>query len=554
MISTRRSLPIEAILVMVLLGIFISVIVAVCAPKRTQAWGSENPNSAHYSIINKAVEYLRRKDLLSDWPLEVYTSTINYGAYFADFPYDPVGLKCDWAGLYEGTCDALHHYRSGDCIHLTDGGVCIGDGGGLGAPDYGQTLYELAVQFWPGGMPVPDIHDLPLRYSGGSMTTLFDGAELGPFVVGGHPFAYDIVCQANCGDAEDLCLCFVEDAYRWPGFVGANLLYPLPRESIQSSLTYLGWAIHLVEDLSTPVHAKNETGSYHRTFEDRADELISDGRMSHLPVDPGGSYSFVDTAYDDYPVSPDFFNTDWTIAQFAQEAARRSIEAETPPWSDGSWGVAMDDQIEIDLDTSIKLVAGVLFKFFSQYELQQDVFEQGQANDTEETAAEIDTGRYEDLTIHAPLDDDFYSLSISEDFSDVRIILNYDRTQHDGELALDIRYRDCVGEGCPWVLADFRATDSGWIYEENSVPAGREYSMMVSALDLRPFAYSMQVYAGRGDLPYDRHEDNNSEDTAKEFSPYVCDYTGELNIHSDGDRDYYYVNAEGFSVETSTTT
>ena len=548
--------------ILFLLLIFITSITFFSVPSIVYGWGSEylskikthvtkdgilsedtnHADSAHYFIIDKAIEHLRKEGLLSYWPLETYQFYIKYGAFWADFPFSPVGLVCDWAGFYMGTCDALHHYYDGDCIYLTDVGTCIGDGGGLGAPEYAQTLFDLAVSFWPGGTPVPSIYDLPIRDSGGYMTTKFEGADLGWFLVGGHPFAYNIECLANC-PGPDLCLCHKDWAYYWPGFVNVSLFDFSPKETVRNSMTYLGWAIHLVEDLSTPVHALNETGTDHAKFEGRADELINNGSMSHLPVPPDGTYSFVEV-YNDYPVSPNFFYPNWSITQFAQEAAHRSIDAKTPPWSEGEWGMVLDDQVEIDLDTSSKLIAGVLYKFFSPLELSKDSFEQ---NDIPAEATIITNGVYEGLTIHAPLDDDFYEITVLDNNSTLRVGVNFDNKKHD--LGMYISYLYCDGEYCTEVPVPPRETDGGFLYEGTGLPAGRKYLVHVFSMDSMPANYSLFVTSN---IDEDFNEPNDTHDTATEFQ-WGCNYTGKINIHNDSDVDLYKVDASGYSVKAEIT-
>jgi hypothetical protein len=415
-------------------------------PDATSPWGSENypgkpdskpPYSAHYFILNKAIDYLRRSgvDLLPDWPLEDYRDLLLYGAYWADFPNDPVGVNCVWGGssIYEGTCDALHHYLTGNDIHEDSvTGASIGHGGGLGVPEYSQVLYDLALKFWPGGSPVPDIRTLPYRTSGGFINLPASpggaGPRLGPIVVGGHPFAYDVVetCVRNsCGWGTGCIGPTTEEAYTWPGFVGTrwnrdtcSWTRATPAESTRASLIYLGWTIHLVEDLSTLVHAQNLTGLRHREVENDADALILGGWFANLPLRPqaGSTYG------NGLEVRPDFFHNDWAIEQFATESAL--LAAPGIPLE--VFGVPGD--YEMELDTAMKMVAGILVKFFSELELPKDAFE---PNNTPGTAASLPSGDHRQLTIHAPLDADLYQVPVTQDYSDVRIELVSGSAQRD---------------------------------------------------------------------------------------------------------------------------
>lgn len=539
------------------LAVYIVLLLAIISiPKSVYGWGSEREYSAHYFIINKAIKYLKDKNILvGNWPFEEYARTINEGARWADFPIansvqsggSSTMLICDWAGFYSGTCDALHHYRKGGDIYCPDASINIGHGGGLGAPSYAQNLYELAIKFWFGGEPIPDIHDLQLKNSGGSITTLFDGSELGPFVIGGFPFAFDMACVAvndNC-PPDEWCFCHKETAYKWPGFLGAMwdqqqgiITDIIPKENIQSSLFYLGWTIHLVEDLSTPVHAENITCSIHKEFEDRADELIRNGSMEklNLPIDPNNGRTYTSPYIS---VRPDYFHNDWTIEQYANESANLAIAAKLVPDSD-ILEIPQDHQIEIDLDTSIKMVAGILYKFFSNFELPKDTFE---PNNSPQNAAPISTGRYDYLTIDYPFDEDFYEINVTENYSEVSILLNYDRSAG-AELSAYWEYEISQGENSFWLQEWPRNTERGMIFEATYVPVGRKYRIHIYPMQYLAVNYSMEIYVGSGELPFDPYENNNSIDTATPLLGRISN----ANLHNNYDVDYYKLSANGYSV------
>jgi hypothetical protein len=559
--------------VLKIMGLSIFFVSLGLLPNICFGWGSSNfidldgVDSAHYFIIDKAIQHIKDKGLLIQWPLDDYRIFIRYGAYWADFPYYPIKLECDWAGLYSGTCDALHHYFTGDCIELTDaGGPCIGDGNGLGAPKYAQSLYDLAVKFYPGGDPIPNIHNLPFLRSAGYMTTYLDGRQFGPFAIGGHPFAYEIECAAYCGEEAE-CYCNIEYAYYWPGFTADGnrlhfcktnpcIAYSIDRfsydagysallsaiESVRSSLIFLGWAIHLVEDMSMPDHALNKTGTHHKNFEDRADELIQSGAMNHLPLSIDKTYS---SPY--ITVRPDYFNKEWTILEFAQRSAQLSVEAKYVPGSD-VLGIPEDHQIEIDLDTCIKIAAGVIYKFFSEIELPSDNFE---PNNTTLTAETLSSGVYENLTIHAPFDDDFYQVICPANYGRIRILVNYDVLKFNDDLNINIEYTDCDTEPCIWVKSGFRIMNTGGIYEEEFVPFGRHYLIEVSGSGRNvPVPYSILVFSGVGDLPPDVYEENNTYSTASVLRYGLCDFSGKVNIHNASDKDFYKIDwAQGYSIQ-----
>jgi hypothetical protein len=177
-------------------------------------------------------------------------------------------------------------------------------------------------------------------------------------------------------------------------------------------------------------------------------------------------------------------------------------------------------------------------------ELFKDSFE---PNNTSASAFLIGSGFYDNLTIHAPYDEDWYQITVDQDFSDVQISMNYDVLHHDATFYVE--YEVCQGGNCSWIQEFAKATPTGRIYETKSAPAARKYRFHVYALDQFPLTYSMSVYVGTGDLPPDPYEPNNSPSTALTFAGKLAD----ANIHNNSDVDYYKINASGYSVETEIT-
>ena len=152
-----------------------------------------------------------------------------------------------------------------------------------------------------------DINTLPLIVFGikiGFETGFLSvgGFTCGPFVIGAHPFAYDVCClngvteitsadnfvvplvlgAPSCGDWN------IALAYQWPRFVDKSQPGN-PIEKIKSSLVYLGWAIHMLEDLCMSGHAFNITGSDHSKYEKEADDHVNSGLFDDtypIPIDP----------------------------------------------------------------------------------------------------------------------------------------------------------------------------------------------------------------------------------------------------------------------------
>ncbi len=177
--------------------------------------------------------------------------------------------------------------------------------------------------------------------------------------------------------------------------------------------------------------------------------------------------------------------------------------------------------------------------------LPADQFED---NDSLGTATVIVPGLY-DLTLDTRFDEDFYLLTTVEDGGDMRLTIS--TSPRPQLLSVDIRARDC--DTCPFVLAGAERTNNGWRFEQRAVPAGRLYDIHVFEPDPRlPVSYSMTVATGIGlvDLPADRFEANNSSAAAAAW-PEGCDFTGEINLDTPADLDFYKIGAVRFSVDAS---
>lgn len=85
--------------------------------------------------------------------------------------------------------------------------------------------------------------------------------------LGGQPFT--CTGSTSCSDP-----CSVGTP-SWPHWVGSNVA--APSKSNNSALTYLGWAIHMAQDVANAPHANNWSGLGHRTFESSGDWLLSQG-------------------------------------------------------------------------------------------------------------------------------------------------------------------------------------------------------------------------------------------------------------------------------------
>jgi len=368
----------------------------------------------HQWIINKAIEYLRKKGqkyndgyLLqaADWFNSNELSLLT-GCDYADHG----DCECHWVlggnVVQTNQCDQLHHYLSVDyvrtcaCISVpVFGPLCeisevAAYPGGFAAPYYSNVLFDQALKFWPGG-EVPSLSELPRRDAGqvivvNPITGNWDVTDLGDTWVGGMPVCDYYVKYLNYGDwLPGACP-------KWPDWasIGNNnedlySRYKVPKESSDVAMRYLGWTIHLISDLTVPEHRDNEASDAHDVYEHDVDGYVELGAFDHLPVlSPEEDYKYVVCAgvFDPhkqfrFPVTPDFY-PGLSVEEVASEAAQITFETEHGAHglnlipTDGAclhedadgitgcnilfWDIA---QLEVYLDTAIKGSAAVLEKY-----------------------------------------------------------------------------------------------------------------------------------------------------------------------------------------------
>jgi hypothetical protein len=193
--------------------------------------------------------------------------------------------------------------------------------------------------------------------------------------------------------------------------------------------------------------------------------------------------------------------------------------------------------------------------------IQGATADQFEPNDSDLSAKNLTTGNYSNLTLDNPYDEDFYRVTVTENYSEVRLTFPIDRSNYGGGLLppmnnwinLEIERRNC--ESCPGYQVSPQVTDAGYLYEEKYVPSGTTYLIHLYQFAPRqPMNYGMQVFAGKGDLPpdtLDAHIEtvNDSPEAATEFSDEgMCIFSRSLNIHNASDIDYYKIEALGDSV------
>jgi hypothetical protein len=200
------------------------------------------------------------------------------------------------------------------------------------AYEYGSELFRLARAFWPHNVErYPSIHSLKHFVSGETGTLTLPGNVFGgnPITanqpstyMGGNPF----ICTGAHWGQKDLC---ESGSPTWPLWVppadarGPDplrlLTDPTPDKSYRASLVYLGWALHMLADLSMPDHALDYTGTGHSDAEDYADTLAANGGTAGLPTFDSGDWEFSQVqnktharmCRDFLALKPDYDSTKW---------------------------------------------------------------------------------------------------------------------------------------------------------------------------------------------------------------------------------------------------
>jgi hypothetical protein len=154
-------------------------------------------------------------------------------------------------------------------------------GAQFGAAKYGAILYQLARKFFSGSAAAPDIlelikagNDVPGWHTGFLQANppLNQAQMTFPHTyLGGNPF----ICAGS--SSTDPC---AAGRPTWPVWVPesaatTNSLGSLearnPGRSNRAALIYLGWAAHMMQDLSVPHHAANWSGGEHQEQDDFGD-------------------------------------------------------------------------------------------------------------------------------------------------------------------------------------------------------------------------------------------------------------------------------------------
>lgn len=495
----------------------------------------------HQWIIDRAIELLqtRGRARIERFPVQSYLPHLYWGAWYAD----NTEVKCIWTGFREENCDAIHHYgQTGDIVAWKAGSpkTVAANTGGFAGPFYGQVLFDQAVRFWPGD-PAPDLSLLPYRDAGYIRASFLvtSVTDLGNTYVGGQAF-----CEKHAHLTLGSSVISIHECPKWPLWAAIDAKGKIAREEFGVSLKYLGWAIHLVEDLTVPYHANNQATHIHSTYESDVHTKIENGDFNHLPIlGPSAAYKYspcglcTKGAYV-FPVIDEFANTSLSVEQIGIAARQIAIDTDSGaallPDGKGYWKhySIMDREavMERGLDAAIKLVAAVLEKHLEAIALAPDAFEM---NDTTFDAVSVAPGYYPDLTIDTPNDIDWYAINVPTDNSDLIVDLYFDPSA--SKLAGRVVSPSAPYAGVP------KPMPYGSRIEMRGISKGT-YRLEVQSADWLMLGYGLHVFAGVGTLPADQYEENDSPASAARFYD-GCDFTGDLTIDAAGDDDYYYVRS-----------
>lgn len=150
-------------------------------------------------------------------------------------------------------------------------------------------------------------------------------------------------------------------------------------------------------------------------------------------------------------------------------------------------------------------------------------------NDSWTAAAQIsgDT-HFQNLTIHSPMDEDYYAISIPTEYSTLEIDIQYDKKRCQIAAILE-------GQGILFAPQD---TSLGMRFIESQLRQP-QYMLHIYPVLFASCDYALSIDIEPAPLPLDWMEDNNSEETAKKI--YEGSYP-DLNIHDMSDVDYFLLD------------
>lgn len=208
------------------------------------------------------------------------------------YPLFPHHLDDNWSSI---PLASLREEYVQDVVVKRLNGFPIIAGAEFGAATYGSILYQLARQFFERSHAEPRLeHLVHAGVAPGFRAGSVPGAS--PFrdvkvdfpstYLGGMPY----ICAGSsrldsCSDGSPTWPIWVPETYehdRSPesanviSFLDA-LVHPRPGRSNRAALMYLGWALHMLQDLAMPHHAANWTGKEHQTIDGYGNDIHAIG-------------------------------------------------------------------------------------------------------------------------------------------------------------------------------------------------------------------------------------------------------------------------------------
>ena len=146
----------------------------------------------------------------------------------------------------------------------------------VSATSYGAMLYQLARKFWGNNPSSPSLNELAFAgphpqaaWDTGKLVARNAAVNMPSTYLGGLPF----ICSGG-SNAKDSCY---DGRPTWPAWAASSRTQVQPPKSATAALIYLGWALHMAQDVSNFPHASDWTGLGHSAWEDAADRLLGLG-------------------------------------------------------------------------------------------------------------------------------------------------------------------------------------------------------------------------------------------------------------------------------------
>lgn len=279
------------LLLRLLTCLFLALIVAIGVHiSPAYAYGDE----VHKGIIAKSIELLRKEtsafNHMSASEIARFQALLEEGAMYADYgsfshpQTDDEKQRVDgswfyWEDYHDDYSDTIHHYGKSDVIE-TELGINIGNPDQLTANVYAQELFNLAIRFYPNYsrqyLTYQELRPMEGGYAEAPHVIAPEGERIyfGTVWPGSYP---------NCGiqyqviwmDFHNVTKLFLKNRRcpSWPTWIDRSGNTERVPQDTSHSTRYLGWALHMVADLTVPYHSANDASTSHPWWEEKANEV-----------------------------------------------------------------------------------------------------------------------------------------------------------------------------------------------------------------------------------------------------------------------------------------